>query len=119
MRSAQAVRSALGVLAVVLVLAFATPCPAQVAVIEATAPLPDRSEGSIMTAIAAAVAAAAEQALALGLPWAAISQARVLEDRVTVEILATDTDPAAEGEMERAPGGTPGPGPNPAAKPPL
>ncbi len=116
MTSSQAVRSAVGMLMVVLALAFASPCLAQVAAIEATAPLPDYSERSIMRAMLEAVETAVQRALTLGFSWAALSRTLVLEDRVTVQILATDADPDGEGEAEAAPGGAPGPGPHPAAK---
>jgi hypothetical protein len=48
-------------------------------------------------------------AVAMGFSWVRVSQAFVLEDMVTVRILATDTEPeGVEDEEEPLPGGEPG-----------
>lgn len=106
-------------LAALLVVLFASPCLARVATIEATAPLLDQSEQSVKAALAEAVETAVHRAIAMGFSWVAISKALVLEDMVSVQILASDTDPDGEGEAEPAAGGAPGPGPDPAAKLPV
>lgn len=94
-----------------LVLALASPSAATVVAIETSAPLEDHAEQSIQAALVAAVEAAITQALAIGLPWVRMHHARVLEDAVTVQILATDTNPETrtrapgdEGETDNAPG---------------
>jgi len=81
------------VLAMLLALWAAAPAAAFTTRIEATAPLPDRSQAAIEAALMEAMAAAARSALAMGFPWVSIERTRVLEDRVSVELLATDTDP--------------------------
>lgn len=83
-------------LALLLVLALVSPGLAGVATIEATAPLQDHSQESIRAAFMEALKAAVGQAEAMGLPWVAINEVRVLEHKVTVELLASDTDPERE-----------------------
>lgn len=56
-------------LAILLVLAVASPGLAGVAAIQATAPLQDHSEQAITMAFKAAVATAMRGAVAMGLPW--------------------------------------------------
>jgi hypothetical protein len=74
------------------------------ATIEATAPLQDHSQQSIETAVAVAVETAVYQAIAMGFSWAAISQALVSEDAVTVQLLAGDTTLELEDEDGEEPG---------------
>jgi len=85
---------AFGRLAVValLVAAVASPGLARMATIEATAPLRDHSERSVQAALVAAVGRAIDRAMALGFSRIAIGRAFVLKDRVSVQILASDTD---------------------------
>ena len=75
---------------------------ASVATIEATAPLADHSERSIKTAMVEAVRAAVRTAIAMGFTWVAFGWAEVRGNQLTVQILATTTDP--EGEEEGVPG---------------
>ncbi len=88
-------------LALVLVFSTASPVLAETATIDAWAPIADHSEHAIKAALVAALKAAIQQAEALGLTWVTITQAFVSEDKVTVQLLARDTDP---GEGERKPG---------------
>ncbi len=83
-------------LALLLVLALVSPGLAGVATIEATAPLQDHSQESIKAAFIEALKAAVGQAEAMGFPWVAINEVRVLEHKVTVELLASDMDPERE-----------------------
>jgi hypothetical protein len=89
------------VLPLLLALAIATPALARVAAIETTAPLADQSEDSIRAAIQQAVLTAVRGAVAMGLQWVQVRQARVFTDLVSVQILASDHEP--EGEEDRAP----------------
>ncbi len=100
------------IVALLLVLAVASPALATVATIETTAPLPDHSEQAIRTAVTQAVRTAARGAAAMGLPWIQLRQALVFEDRVAVQVIATDTRPEEEQHVEpesgEAPGAEPG-----------
>lgn len=93
--------------ALLLILAVASPGTARVARIETTAALEDHAAQSVNMALKEAVNVAVKGAVAMGLPWVKISQAFVLEDRVAVRILATDTAPD-DGDQE---------GPEPDAEP--
>jgi len=98
-------------LALLLVLGVASPAVARLATIETTAPLQDHAEQSIKTAFKEALQTAVRGAVAMGLSWVKISRALVLQDIVTVQILATDTKPEGEeGGEEEEPwqGGKPG-----------
>ncbi len=99
------------VLALLLVLSIASPAVARLAMIETMAPLQDHAEPSIKTAFKEALQTAMRGAVAMGLSWVKISRALVLEDMVTVQILATDTKPEGEeGGEDEGPwqGGEPG-----------
>ncbi len=66
------------------------------ATIEAMAPIGDRSDRSIREALKEAVEIAVRGAMAMDFSWVEVTQALVLQDRVTVRILATDTEPDGE-----------------------
>lgn len=76
-----------------LVLSSTSPALAGVTVIETTAPLPDHSEQAIRTAVMEAAEIAVQGAVAMGLSWVQVRQVYVLADMVTIQILATDTEP--------------------------
>jgi hypothetical protein len=78
--------------------------------IETAAPLKDHAEPSIQAAFKEALQTAMRGAVAMGLPWVKVSRTLVLEDMVTVQLLATDTKPEGEdgGEEEPWQGGEPG-----------
>ncbi len=97
------------VLPLLLVLSVASPVLAREATIETTAPLQDHADQSIKTALKDAVETAMKGALAMGFSWVQISQALVLEDMVTVQLFASDTEPEQAQEEEGAlPGDEPG-----------
>jgi len=97
-------------LALLLVLSVASPAVAGMAMIQTMAPLQDHAEQSIEIAFKEAMQTAVRGALAMGFSWVKISKAPVLENMVTVQILATDTRPEGEeGEEESSPGGGLGP----------
>ncbi len=103
-------------IALLLVLSIASPGLARVAAIQTSAPLKDHSEQSINVAVMEAINTAARAAVAMGLPWVQVRGAFLLEDAVTVQILATDTEPGEEEEkeeMEPEAGGDPGTGSGP------
>jgi hypothetical protein len=77
-------------LAVLLIVAPASPSAATVATITTTAHLEDHQDQSVNAAFRAALKAAVAGATAMGLPWIRISRARVSDDSVAVQILATD-----------------------------
>jgi hypothetical protein len=64
------------------------------ALIETTAPLPDRSEESVKAAVIAAIDRAVRGASAMGFAWFQLRDAQVSEHEVAVQILATDEEPA-------------------------
>ncbi len=76
----------------------------RVAAIQSMAPLQDHSEQSVTTAIKEAVVSAVQEAAAMGLSWVQLREAYVLEDKVIVLVVATDTEPG-EREDESAPRG--------------
>ncbi len=80
------------------------PGAGRAAAIKSVAPLQDHSEQSVTTAIKEAVGVAAQKARTMGLSWVQVREAYVLEDKVVVLVLATDTEPGEE-EDERAPRG--------------
>lgn len=80
------------VIALVLVLSVASPALAQVATIQAAAPLADHSEESVRASFTRAVQTAVRAAVTMGLPWVRLSEARVFEDAVVVQIVASDTE---------------------------
>lgn len=90
------------VLAVVLVLSFVSVCQARMASIETTALVRDYSPESVAIAIQEAVDVAVQGAVAMGLPWIEVYEARVMTDMVVVRILATDESLGGEGEDEQA-----------------
>jgi len=94
-------------LALLLVLAVASPGLAGVAVIEATAPLQDHSKPAIEAAFKEAVKTAMRGAVAMGLPWVQVREAVVLKDMVAIRVLATDVKPDKE-PGDPGPGGEPG-----------
>ncbi len=106
----------LAYLAAVLALLLLGPSPAlaRVAMIETAAPIKDQSQDSVKAALKEAVDTAAKGAVAMGLPWVQIQDARVLEDAVAIQVLATDEPPQQADKNPNAPGpqGTPGPGNN-------
>jgi hypothetical protein len=98
-------------LASALVIAVALPVAAKMAAIETTAPLRDHEEQSVKTALREAVRSAVTGALAMGLPWVQLRRVVVLDNAVTVQVLATDTDPKGEtGDEVPAPDGEVPPG---------
>ncbi len=77
------------------------------------APLQDHAKQSIEAAFKEAMQTALKGALAMGFSWVKLSNALVLENMVTVQILAADTRPEGgegDGEEEMLPGGEPGAG---------
>jgi hypothetical protein len=70
------------------------------ALIETTAPLADRSEGSIKAAVIAALGKAVRGAEAMGFAWFQLRDAQVAGDEVAVRILATDDPPSGASETE-------------------
>lgn len=90
--------SAIAKLALVpaLVLALVTPDGGRLVVIETTATLAERTEGSVALVIEQVRRASARHALALGLPWARLHSAVVSGDVMIVQVIAADRDPAAE-----------------------
>jgi hypothetical protein len=100
-------------LALLILLSVASSAVGGMAVIQTMAPLQDHAKQSIEAAFKEAMQTALKGALAMGFSWVKLSQALVLEDMVTVQILATDTRPEGgegEGEEESLPGGEPGAG---------
>jgi hypothetical protein len=91
------------VVALLLVLSVASPGMARVATIATTAPLLDHSDRSILAALMEAVETLAKGAVAMGLSWVKVSQVLVLDDMVTVRMIATDTAPEGEEEDEEVP----------------
>jgi hypothetical protein len=79
-----------------VILVAASPAPARVAAIETSAPLADHSEEAIRSALTDAVVNAVKGAVAMGLTWVRLRNAAVLDDAVTVLIVATDTEQDAE-----------------------
>lgn len=104
MRGVVVVLTALLMAASVAQAADTPPGSGRAAAIQSVAPLQDHSEQSVTTAIKEAVVVAAQKAAAMGLSWVQVREAYVLEDKVVVLVLATDTEPG-EGEDERAPRG--------------
>ena len=96
------------VLALLVVLAIASPGLAGVAVIEATAPLQDHSKPAIEAAFKEAIETAMREAVAMGLPWVQVRQAVVLKDMVAIRVLATDVKPPDKEPGDPGPGGEPG-----------
>ncbi len=103
MRGVVVVLTALLLATSVVAQAANTP-PGRAAAIQSVAPLQDHSEQSVTTAIKEAVVVAAQKARTMGLSWVQVREAYVLEDKVVVLVLATDTEPGEE-EDERAPRG--------------
>lgn len=90
-----------------LTLSTAAPARAQVAAIEATAPLVDNSEASINAALDSAFESAVRGAVAMGLTKVEILNVYVGDGYVGVRVIAAaqSPDPAdTEGTAERAPG---------------
>ena len=98
------------VLALLLVLAVSTPVSARVATIETTAPLQDHSEQSLKAALTEVVQAIAKGAIAMGLSWVQVTRVLVLEDMLTVQVIASDTGPEGVEEVEPGQDGEPSTG---------
>jgi hypothetical protein len=79
-----------------LTLTLVTPALARVAAIETTAPLADHSDESIKEAIKQAVQVAVRGAAAMGFQWVRVRKALVFADLVSVQILASDSEPEGE-----------------------
>ncbi|HEV8674932.1 MAG TPA: hypothetical protein VGX21_12870 [Methylomirabilota bacterium] len=77
----------------VFALVLASPALARVAAIETTAPLADHSAEAIEAALTQAVVTAVRGAVAMGLTWVQVRQAYVYTDLVSVQIVASDTEP--------------------------
>ena len=95
-------RTGVVVFALVLVLSVALPAWAQVAAIETTATLADHSERATEAAFRQAVESAVRGAAAMGLPWVELRHARVLSDRVSILLLASDVEPDDEDDAPDA-----------------
>jgi len=97
--------------ALLLVLSSTAPVFAGMAMIETAAPLGERSDEGVKTAVATAVENAVRGAKAMGLPRVALNGVRVLPSMVVVRILATDTAsdsaPSAPDEQEQRDRGQP------------
>jgi hypothetical protein len=78
------------------ILVVASPVPAREAAIETSAPLADHSDEAIRSALTDAVVNAVKGAVAMGLTWVRLRNAAVLDDAVTVLIVASDTEQDAE-----------------------
>lgn len=98
-------------------LLLAGPAVAGTALLKATALLQDRSEHSVRTAILEAIEVGVRRAVAMGLPWVHIRPPLLMEDRVIVEIVATDAAPEDEGQPGPQPGGQSGVGEVPGRDP--
>jgi hypothetical protein len=96
-----------------LVLSLASPGFARVATIEAAMPLQDQSDQSVKAALAEAVQTIARGALAMGLSWVQLNRVLVLHDMLTVQVVATDTDPRDQPEEQQDQQGEEGPQPAP------
>lgn len=85
-----------GLLAFGLVLMGPSPGATELAVIETSAPLTEQTDEAIKDAVWKAVKRAVRGAMAMGLPRVELRGARVFDDMVTIEIVATDseTEPA-------------------------
>ena len=88
------------VLALLLILSLASPGVAAVATIETAVPLQDHSEQSVKAALTEAIQTIARGALAMDLPWVQLNRVVVLEDTLTIQIFATDTDPRDRQQQE-------------------
>ncbi len=86
-------------------LSVASPSLARVATIETAVPLRDHSESSIKAALAEVVQTIAKGALAMGLSWVQVSQVLVQENLLTIQVVATDTNPGEQGEANPEQGG--------------
>ncbi|HZS34425.1 MAG TPA: hypothetical protein VFC42_13710 [Methylomirabilota bacterium] len=73
-----------------LTIGLAIPALARVAAIRTAAPITEHSDQGVRAAFAEAVESAVRGAIAMGMSHVALNDARVLEDVVLVEILATD-----------------------------
>jgi hypothetical protein len=94
------------------------------ALIETTAPLSDRSEEALKTAVVAAIDQAVRGATAMGFAWVQLQDARVSEHEVVIQILATDQEPdeVTPSPSEESDGdlsGEPVPGPAPSGRVPI
>jgi len=101
--SSSRVGRALGAAVACAILAVASPVLARVAAIETSAPLADHSEEAIHSALTEAVVNAVRGAMAMGLTWVRLRNATVLDDTVTVLIVATDTEPEEAESAESEP----------------
>lgn len=89
-----------------LMLAVAPALAGGMAAIETSAPLRDHSEESIATAFQSAIETALRGAAAMGLPAVHLLRAFVLDDRVSIQVLAT---PEGDRETEATPAPAPAP----------
>jgi hypothetical protein len=76
------------------------PAMAGGALIETTAPLADRSEESVKTAVTAAIDKAVRGASAMGFAWFQLRDAQISGNEVAIQILATDEDPGQVDEID-------------------
>jgi hypothetical protein len=111
-------------LALGLIVCGANAATAGGALIETSAPLSDRSEEAVKTAVVAAIDQAVRGATAMGFAWVQLQGARVSEDEVVVRILATDEEPGEvtpSPESEESEGDVAGdqPGPAPSGRVPI
>jgi len=80
-------------LALLLIFSFVPFGWAREVTIETAVPLQDDSEQSVKAALTEAIQTIARGALAMDLPWVLLNRVVVLEDTLTIQIFATDTDP--------------------------
>jgi hypothetical protein len=91
-------------LALLLLTVSAASSAATVATIATRSPLADHEEASVTAALREAVQTAVVGAAAMGLRWFQIRHALVLDDAVTVEIVATDENPTSPDTANSGPG---------------
>jgi len=86
---------------VALALALATPACAwaRVVKIETSAPLSDHSDQGIEQAVKGALDTCVRGATAMGLSWIWLDRAVVLQDKVVVQMIATDEEVEDEGDV--------------------
>jgi len=97
-------------LGLLIVTSVGAPALARVALIQTMAPLQDHTAHSIRDALEDAVKSAVKGAAAMGLSTVKLNQALVLEDMVTVQIVATDKEPQEQDDQNSEKGPSPVPG---------
>jgi hypothetical protein len=80
-------------IAIVVLSLAVSPLLARETTIEATAPLAEHSDTAVRTAMMVAIGKALADAKTKGVRLVRLDEARVLEDRVTIRGLASDTAP--------------------------